>query len=70
MKSAHDKARDVARSAPPGAHYHADVVYLLPLVGIMRGVWGLWYSISNQHSCYPVGQHTFVFYTKCVTPVG
>ncbi len=25
-----DKATDVTRSAPQGAHYHADVVYLLP----------------------------------------
>ncbi len=29
--SIQDKARDVARSAPQGAHYyHADVIYLLP----------------------------------------
>ncbi len=25
-----DEAVDVARSAPQGAHYHADVTYLLP----------------------------------------
>ncbi len=25
-----DAAMDVARSAPQGAHYHADVIYLLP----------------------------------------
>ncbi len=25
-----DEAMDVARSAPQGAHYHADVIYLLP----------------------------------------
>ncbi len=25
-----DEAMDVARSAPLGAHYHADVIYLLP----------------------------------------
>ncbi len=25
-----DEAMDVARSAPQGAHYHTDVIYLLP----------------------------------------
>ncbi len=25
-----DESVDVARSAPQGAHYHADVIYLLP----------------------------------------
>ncbi len=28
--SIQDEAMDVARSAPQGAHYHADVIYLLP----------------------------------------
>ncbi len=28
--SIQDKAMDVARSAPQGSHYHADVIYLLP----------------------------------------
>ncbi len=28
--SIQDEAVDVARSAPQGAHYHADVIYLLP----------------------------------------
>ncbi len=28
--STQDEAMDVARSAPQGAHYHADVIYLLP----------------------------------------
>ncbi len=28
--SIQDKAMDVARSASQGAHYHADVIYLLP----------------------------------------
>ncbi len=28
--SIQDEPMDVARSAPQGAHYHADVIYLLP----------------------------------------
>ncbi len=28
--SIQDEAVDVARSTPQGAHYHADVIYLLP----------------------------------------
>ncbi len=28
---------DVVRSAPQGAHYHADVIYLLPYLGIKKG---------------------------------
>ncbi len=28
--SIQDEAMDVARSAPQGANYHADVIYLLP----------------------------------------
>ncbi len=27
-------------------------------------------SVPDQHSLYPVRQHTLAFYTKCVTPVG
>ncbi len=26
--------------------------------------------VPDQHSLYPVRQHTLAFYTKCVTPVG
>ncbi len=26
------------------AHYYADVIYLLPSLGITKGAWGLWYS--------------------------
>ncbi len=32
---------DVARSAPQGAHYHADVFYLLPQLGMKKGSKGL-----------------------------
>ncbi len=28
---------DIARSVPQGDHYHADVVYLLPSLGIKKG---------------------------------
>ncbi len=33
----HYEAMDVAWSAPKGAHYHADVIYLLPLLDIEKG---------------------------------
>ncbi len=32
-----DEALDVARSAPQGAHYYADVMHLLPFLGIKKG---------------------------------
>ncbi len=31
-----DEAMDVARSAPQWTHYHADVIYLLPYLGIKK----------------------------------
>ncbi len=40
---------DVARSAPQRAHYHADVNYLLPLLGIKKGASVLWYSELSLH---------------------
>ncbi len=40
---------DVARSAPQGAHYHADVIYLLPYLGIKKGASALWYSELGLH---------------------
>ncbi len=57
---------DVARSAPQGARYHADVIYLLPKLGI-KGTRALWYSELNLHqqSLFSDGQHTLAFYTKC-----
>ncbi len=63
----------VAQSAPQGAHYHADVIYL-PL-NWERGVYGTpgWArtnSFRYQNSLCPVGQHTFAFYTKYVTSMG
>ncbi len=68
---------DVARSAPQGAHYHADVIYLLPKMGIKKGASALWYSELSIHQLgsrptvfCPDGQHTLAFYIKCVPPVG
>ncbi len=67
---------DFARSTPQGAHYHADVIYLLPLMGIKKGASALWYSelslrqLGSRQSLYPDGQHTLAFYIKCVQPVG
>ncbi len=39
-----DEAVDVARSAPQVAHYHADVINLLPYLGIKTVASALWYS--------------------------
>ncbi len=68
-----DEAMDVARSAPQGAHYHADVFYLLPYLGIKReqGPYGTpRYSVPDQQSLYTDEQHTLAFYIKRVPPVG
>ncbi len=35
---------DVAWSAPQGAHYHADVIHLLPYLEIKKGDKALWCS--------------------------
>ncbi len=40
---------DVAWSAPRGAHFHADVIYLLPLLGIKKGARALWNSEGGLH---------------------
>ncbi len=40
---------DDARSAPQGAHYHADVIYLLPYLGIKKRSKALWYSELSLH---------------------
>ncbi len=60
---------DVARSALQGVCSHVDDIYLLPWLGMNKGVRGLWYSELgvHQHSFHPSGQHTLAFYTKCVT---
>ncbi len=62
---------DVARSAPQGAHYyHADVIYLLPSLGIKKRARALWYSyinsVNDQQSLYPDEQHTLTFFMMCV----
>ncbi len=43
-----NKAMDVARSAPQGVCYHADVIYLLPKLGI-KSARALWYSKLSRH---------------------
>ncbi len=35
--SIQNEATDVARSAPQGTHYHADVIFLFPYLGIKKG---------------------------------
>ncbi len=45
----------VARSAPQGAHYHADVIHLLPELEIKEGASGLWYTELGLHQ---LGQHS------------
>ncbi len=63
---------DVARSVPPGAHYHADAIYMLSLLGLKKGARNYDYTKlrSHQHSLDADGQHTLAFYTKCVPHVG
>ncbi len=40
---------DVARSAPQGARYYADVIYLLPKMGIKKGASAYWYNALSIH---------------------
>ncbi len=47
--SIQDEDMDVVRFAPQGAHYHADVIYLLPKLGIKMGARALWYSELGLH---------------------
>ncbi len=49
---------DVARSAPQGAHYHADVIYLLPKMGIKKGASAYWY---DELSIHQLGSRPTVF---------
>ncbi len=55
---------DVARSAPQGAHYHADVIYLLPYLGINKGTRVLWYPELSLHQ---LGSRPTVFIPQWVT---
>ncbi len=50
----HCEAMDVARSAPQVVHYHADVIYLFPQLGIKKGAWGSWYSGLGLHQLVSV----------------
>ncbi len=54
----------VVRPTPEGAHYRVDVIYLLPKLGIKKGVWGLRYTEIglhqlglDQHSLYLSREH-------------
>ncbi len=40
---------DAARSPPQGAHYHADVIYLFPKLGMKKGARALWCSKLSLH---------------------
>ncbi len=55
------EAIDVAQSAPQGAHYHADVIYLL---GIKKRVRALWSSELNVHQ---FGSRPTIFLTRWTT---
>ncbi len=56
-----------------GAHYHADVIYLLPLLEIRKVIRALRYSyikaVPDQHFFYPDEQYILTFYNKFVPPV-
>ncbi len=60
---------DVVRSAPQGAHYHADVICLPPELGIKKEQVPYGTPVPDQQPLYPDGQHTHAFYNKCVPPV-
>ncbi len=49
---------DVARSAPQGAHYHADVIYLLYKMRIKKGASAYWY---NELRIHQLGSRPTVF---------
>ncbi len=55
---------DDAQSAPQGAHYHADVIYLLPKVEIKKGASALWYSELSLHQ---LGSRATVFMPRWTT---
>ncbi len=50
------------------AHYYADVIYLLPSLGITKGAWGLWYSeqLHTNILYIPVDNNTLGFCIMCV----
>ncbi len=58
--SIQDSAMDVTRSAPQGVYYHADVIYLLILLGINKGAYRnlvqaniLYTPVEKTHPCTP-----------------
>ncbi len=54
----------VTRSAPQGAHYHEDVIYFLPKMGIKKGARALWYSELSLHQ---LGSRPTVFIPQWTT---
>ncbi len=55
---------DVARSAPQGAHYHADVIYHAPFTGNKETYTN---TVPDQQSLYPGEQY---FLTQACTALG
>ncbi len=53
---------DVAWSEPQVAHYHADVIYLLPQLGIMK-------IARTYANSVPSWQYILVFLTRRVLPM-
>ncbi len=65
-----DETMGVVWSASHGAHYHATLFICSLDWGLTRehGVKACTNSVPKQHSLYPGGRHTLVFYTKFATP--
>ncbi len=55
---------DAVRSTPQRAHYHADVIYLLPKMGIKKGASAYWY---NELSIHQLGSRPTVFIPRWTT---
>ncbi len=73
--SIQNDAMYVARSAPQGAQYHADVIYLFPQLRIKKGARALWYSYLclRQLGSRPTAfilrwtTHPCILYQVCAT---
>ncbi len=57
----------VAHSVPQRVDYHAGGICFLELTR-EHGIYGT--PAPEQQLVNPVGEHTFAFHTRCVTPVG
>ncbi len=58
------RSHGCCRSAPQGAHHHAGVIFLIPLMGIKMGARSLWCSELNLHE---LGSRQTVFILRCTT---